>query len=207
MQRGLLQLGCFLLGIGVSAAAMAFDHRNENLAPGFKFQKNESLLQPRLSSTLGESHMDNDATSRSRRPDTRVDSYDAIFYYPLHRRGVSLDLGLNLRLQQDQFEQTEPAYSGQHDWLNIDPSETRPLIHAAAVFDLPFKGFKAGISGTYNPDLTDSEYDYRAKLSYKWRNGLGLEGGWQHQQNTYEQRQLNDRLDVQTLFLDMNYRF
>lgn len=206
MRQGLVQIGCFLVSAGLSVSVMAKDATHENLAPGFKFQKNESLLRPRLSSTLDNPN-DSNSTRRLLSPEAKKDSYDAIFYYPLHRRGVSIDVGVNLRIQEEQASQSDQRYSYQQDWLSIDPSETETLFHAAAVFDLPFNGFQAGISGTYNADLTNSEYDYQAKLSYKWKSGLGLEGGWQHQQKSYDQQNLDETLDVQTLFIDMNYRF
>jgi len=206
MRQGLLQVWFLLIGIGLTANVVAQDHSSESLPLSFKFQTNESLLNPQLSSTLV-SPSDTKTTSRSIQTDAKFRSYDAIFYYPLHRQGVSIDLGVNLRLQEEQPTQTDQVYAYEHDWLSIDPSETRTLLHAAAVFDLPFSGFKAGVSGTYNTDRANSEYDYRAKLSYKWKSGLGLEGGWQHQQISDEQQNFNDTLDVQTLFLDMKYRF
>jgi len=206
MRQGLLQVWFLWVGMGLMVDASAQDQTTENLAPGFKFQKNESLLNPRLSSTLDSSH-DTKSIHRSIQGNTQANTYDAIFYYPLHRRGLSVDLGVNLRLQEEPSAQTNQASAYDQDWLNIDPSETRTLIHAAAVFDLPFSGFKAGVSGTYTPGLADSEYDYRAKLSYKWKSGLGLEGGWQHQQKSLEQDSLSETQDAETLYLDLNYRF
>lgn len=203
MRQGLLQVGYILIGTWLSANIVAQEHTADSLVPALKFQKNDYLLNPGLSSRQ-DHRMSSSATGFAGRPDTKLQNYDTILYYPLHRKGVSIDLGVNLRLQEDQ-----PAQVNAHaqDWLSIDPYDTRPLVHAAAVFDLPFSGFKAGLSGTYNPDLNNTEYDYRAKLSYKWKSGLGLEGGWQHQQKTYEQQNFNETFDVQTLFLDMNYRF
>ncbi len=207
MRQGLLQIGLLLAGIGMAAnvVAMDQDHTRDTLVPAFKLQKNENLLDPQLSSSL-----DSDTLKRStsqKGPEARLRSYDAIFYFPLHRRGVSVDLGVNLRLQEDDSLLNTAGGYHERDWLNIDPNETKTLVHANAVFDLPFSGLKAGVSGTYNPTLNYMEYDYQAKLSYKWKSGLGLEGGWQHQQKSLDQQNFNDTLDIQTLFLDMNYRF
>lgn len=206
MRYGLLQAGTLLLGMGLCVNAAAGDYTRDSLMPLFKLQKNETLLNPHLSSSLN-TDTDVTATSSLSQPEAVLRSYDAIFYYPLHRRGVSIDLGLNLRLQEELPLQTDQAQAYHRDWLNIDPSETRTMVHAAAVFDLPFKGFQAGLSGAYNTDPDRQEYDYRAKLSYQWKNGLGLEGGWQHQQKSFDQQNFNDKFDVQTLFLDMKYRF
>ncbi len=204
MRQGRLQVWSFLFGIGLTVHVMAQDHHNESLT--FKFQTNESLLSPRLSSTQPD-RLDHKTQYRLLPTDTKKRHYDAILYYPLHRQGVSIDVGLNLRLQEEQSAQGDLSQGFDQDWLNIDTSETQALIHAAAIFDLPFSGFKAGLSGTYDANLNNFEYDYRAKLSYKWKSGFGMEGGWQHQQKSEEPQNFNDRLDVQTLFLDMKYRF
>lgn len=207
MRKGLAHIGYIFLALGLSVSASAEERADEVPAFGFKFQKNDPILTPKLSSTLELS--DSNPLEKSNSLNSRTkNSYDAIFYYPMHRQqGVSFDLGVNLRVQEEQHTDAELSYGGDRDWLNIDPSETRTMIHAAAVFELPFDGLKAGVSGTYDPGLHNSEYDYRAKLSYQWRSGIGLEGGWQHQQKSLEQQSLDENTDVQTLFLDMNYRF
>lgn len=203
MRQGLFKVWYLVIGIGLCANAAAEDYINQGLMPAFKFQKNANLLNPHLSSSLDNNALANVADQA----ETRSHSYEAIFYFPLHRRGVSIDLGVNFRLQEDPTYRVDQPNAYDQDWLNIDPSETRAMVHAAAVFDLPFKGFKAGVTGAYNPDPANGEYDYRAKLSYQWKSGLGLEGGWLHQQKPLEQQNFNDILDVQSLFLDMNYRF
>ena len=205
MRQGMLKTVFVLATIGMVANVSAQDNDKKSLIPSFKLQRNENLLNPNLSSALGgdaEVRYSTNANS----PESSQRSYDAIFYYPLHRRGVTIDLGVNIRLQED-ASKTGISQTRERDWLNIDPSETRTRIHAAAVFDLPFNGLKAGVSGSYEPSIENLEYDYEAKLSYKWKNGFGLQGGWQHQQLPLEQQNLNDALDVQTLFLDLNYRF
>ena len=206
MRQGVLQIIFMSVGLGLSAQLAAQDQGSDAQTPGFKFQANTPLLDPRVFSSLDENRADSKARYRLLQPDNRARSYDAILYYPLHRKGVSLDVGLNLRMQEESSNQTE-FQAFERDWLDIDPSETQTLIHAAAVFDLPFNGLKAGLSGTYNADLANTEYDYRAQLSYKWRNGFGMEGGWQHQQRLDEQQNFNESMDVQTLFLDMKFRF
>ena len=203
MRQGLLQIGLILAGMGMLGNVYAQDHNRDPHLPAFKLQKNENFLNPQLSSTLeAETSVSNVATG----PEARLRSYDAIFYYPLHRRGVSFDLGVNIRLQED-LNKSGLQGGVQQDWLSIDPAETQTRVHAAAVFDLPFSGLQAGVSGSYDPSIESIDYDYQAKLTYKWKNGFGLQGGWQHQQKPLEQQNLNETLDVQTLFLDLNYRF
>ena len=204
MRQGVLQIGLLILGIGVTASSQAQDNARESLFPAFKIQQNDFLLNPDLASHLS-GEEDGPYKSRSG-VNGSPRSYDAIFYYPLHRRGVTIDLGVNIRFQEE-LGNSDPANSQQRDWLDINTTETQTRLHAGAVFDLPFDGLKAGVSGSYQPSIENLDYDYQAKLSYKWKNGFGLEGGWQHQLKSLDQQSLNEQLDVQSLFLDLNYRF
>ena len=204
MKQGMLILMLLVTGSGLAGHALAQDQDPSSGMPAFKFQKNDNFLNPNLSSTL---KSDSSGSARNGTgTDSNLRSYDAIFYYPIQHRGVSLDVGLNLRLQEDSSDASLP-YAYDRDWLSIDPTDAKPRVHASAIFDLPFSGLKAGVSGSYGAGFDKQDYDYQAKLSYKWRNGFGLEGGWQHQQMSVEQQNLNETLDVQTLFLDLNYRF
>lgn len=204
MRHGLLKL-VLLFGIGMAANVQAQDQTRQSLLPSVKLQVNKDFLNPDLSSTLSSESDSQTSRATNGTAEARLRRYDAIFYYPLHRKGVTFDLGLNIRLQE--IDKASQPHAYKEDWLNIDPEATRTRIHAAAIFDLPFDGLKAGVSGSYEPSIENFDYDYQAKLSYKWKNGFGLEGGWLHQQKPLEQQNLNDSLDEQTLFLDLNYRF
>lgn len=102
--------------------------------------------------------------------------YDATWTYPWETKNMNIDLGVTLR-HLSGFK-TSATSSG-----NGHFQEVLPLLHASALFALPLKGLYAGIEGSSHFDLDDSQVlDYRAKVSYEWRDGFGLQGGWQHQQ-------------------------
>ncbi len=100
---------------------------------------------------------------------------DATWTYPWESKTYNIDLGVTLRHISGYSTSSE----------NIDNNHFQtvlPLIHASALFSLPLKGLSAGIEGSHM-DYNDSQvFDYRAKVSYEWRKGFGLQGGWQHQQ-------------------------
>ena len=145
--------------------------------------------------------------------------YDALFYYPVHQRtGMNIDVGVNLRFQH---QNTNPyqALDSDQQWLhdqnsqNIEyssatlPLPNKTMMHANALFDLPFAGLSAGVSGSHDGRLDNAEFNYSARLNYQWKNGLGLQGGWQHQQYPLDQFNLRETVEDQRLFLDLKYKF
>ena len=102
--------------------------------------------------------------------------YDATLTYPWEMKNMNFDLGLTLR-HLSGFNNVEKEAIG-----NVYFQTTLPLVHASALFALPLKGLSAGIEGS-RLDLSNHQvFDYRAKVSYEWRKGFGMQGGWQHQQ-------------------------
>ena len=102
--------------------------------------------------------------------------YDATWTYPWEVKNMNFDLGLTLR-HLSGFKNVEKETIG-----NGYFQTTLPLVHASALFSLPLKGLSAGIEGSHL-DLSNRQvFDYRAKVSYEWRKGFGMQGGWQHQQ-------------------------
>ena len=145
--------------------------------------------------------------------------YDALFYYPVHQRsGLNIDLGINLRFQEPNTDPYRALGSDRH-WLHDQITETseyrstefqlpsKTLVHAAALFELPFEGLSAGVSGSHDGRLENAEFNYGARLNYQWKNGLGLQGGWQHQQYPLDQINLDETIEDQRLFLDLKYKF
>ena len=103
------------------------------------------------------------------------EQYDATLTYPWESKNFNIDLGLTLR-HLSGFKNS--AINSSNSYFQ----EVLPLIHASALFALPLDGLTAGIEGSHL-DYSDSQvFDYRAKVSYEWRDGFGLQGGWQHQQ-------------------------
>ena len=101
--------------------------------------------------------------------------YDATWTYPWETKNVNIDMGMTLRHLSGFKNSNE----------NIDAhyfEQVLPLLHASALFSLPLKGLSAGIEGSHLDSDNNQILDYRAKVSYEWRKGFGLQGGWQHQQ-------------------------
>lgn len=95
--------------------------------------------------------------------------------YPSESKNINIDLGLTLR-HLSGFNYSNEDIENQHF------QEVLPLVHASALFSLPLKGLSAGIEGSHLDSEKNQIFDYRAKVSYEWRKGFGLQGGWQHQQ-------------------------
>ncbi len=108
--------------------------------------------------------------------------YDATWTYRTYiaeTKNFNIDLGVTLRHLSGFKNLTEN--SG-----NTYFQKVLPLLHASALFTLPLEGLSAGIEGS-RLDTSDRQvFDYRAKVSYEWRKGFGLQGGWQHQQFNLE---------------------
>lgn len=100
---------------------------------------------------------------------------DATWTYPWETKSMNIDLGVTLRHLSGYKTSTETT--GNNHFQQV-----LPLLHASALFNFPLKGLSAGIEGSHL-DMSDRQVlDYRAKVSYEWRKGFGLQGGWQHQQ-------------------------
>ena len=113
-------------------------------------------------------------------PVTKIDAlefsqYDATWTYPLETKNVNIDLGVTLR-HLSGFKSSSENIGNQYFQPEL------PLVHASALFSLPLKGLSAGIEGSHFDSDDKQIFDYRAKVSYEWREGFGLQGGWQHQQ-------------------------
>lgn len=95
--------------------------------------------------------------------------------YPSESKKINLDLGVTLRHLSGFNNSSENTGSSYFQ-------EVLPLVHASALFSLPLNGLSAGIEGSHLDSKDNQIFDYRAKVSYEWRKGFGLQGGWQHQQ-------------------------
>ena len=132
----------------------------------------------------------------------RMNQFDTTISYPFTRReSVNLDLGVNIRVIDGNFTSQSVNEGSQHFYSAF------PMLYANALFNLPFSGLQASIGGSH---LTYDQYyalDYKAKLSYTWSNGFGLEGGWQHQQFSIENNDIQAQFENKGPFLDFKYRF
>ena len=115
------------------------------------------------------------STSLLKTDELNFAQFDATWTYPWESKNFNIDLGVTLRHLSGYSHSAENI--GNHHFQKV-----LPLVHASALFSLPLKGLSAGIEGSHL-DLDDNQvFDYRAKVSYEWRKGFGLQGGWQHQQ-------------------------
>jgi len=101
--------------------------------------------------------------------------YDATWTYPWETKNMNIDLGVTLRHLSGFQKSTENKGNSYFQ-------RVLPLLHASALYSLPLKGLSAGIEGSHLGTSGNQIFDYRAKISYQWREGFGLQGGWQHQQ-------------------------
>ena len=153
-----------------------------------------NILLPRLNSF--------DPTTDSTRSGQPLQQYDARLFYPVSTiHGMSLDLGLNVK-----YLNAVGHYS-RDDGTDVihNFNQAIPMFHATALFDLPFDGLSASLEGSHRDTEQTRAFDYKAKLRYKWDQGLGLEGGWQHQQYSLDYGQTYPGLDYESkgIFLDL----
>ncbi len=162
---------------------------------GGRWNVSDDLLQPHFDSMDAESNLAAEATG--------LRQYDAALLYPVVKKGMNFNLGFNIRVIDGQVAAYTAGSQQRHNFR-----EAVPMFYAAALFDLPFKGLSAGFIGRHSDSLINPSFDYKARLSYEWAGGLGLEGGWQHQQYANDQlNQLQRAPDSKGLFLDLRLRF
>lgn len=117
-----------------------------------------------------------EAPLKSKSDDLNFSQLDATWTYPWESKNINIDLGFTLRHLSGYTAAFEADGSQQHF------QKVLPLFHASALFSLPLEGLSAGIEGSHLDYNNSQVLDYRAKVSYEWRKGFGLQGGWQHQQ-------------------------
>ena len=133
---------------------------------------------------------------------TQIEQFDARFLYPLKAKGMDVGVGLNIRYIQGISSGT---LDGAQQKIRLD--DAIPALHARALFDLPVQGFSAGLEGSHT-GISDQLFDYRAQLRYEWTNGLGLQGGWQHQQMSLDLSEDTDTtFSSEGPYLDLKWRF
>ena len=170
------------------------------LLPNFRFQYNKVSLTGQGSGnfTFGGSAFSGDVST-----DGRMDQYDATMYYQVLDNWVNFDLGVNIKRIDGNLTLTG---SGARESKNF--TATLPMLYANALFNLPFTGLSAGVEGSHIQYDNNTVSDYRAKLPYQWNGGLGLEGGWRHQQFKLDNADdVNADVKVKGPFLDLFYHF
>ncbi len=139
---------------------------------------------------------------RNNTQSSRVNQFDATIAYPFALRdSVNFDLGVNIRLINGDFA------SQNLDQANYRLNTALPMFYANALFDLPYDGLQASLGATHLEYEQYYALDYQAKLSYTWSNGFGMEGGWQHQQFSIDNSDVQAQFENKGPFLDFKLRF
>lgn len=162
---------------------------------GGRWNVSKNLLQPHFPGLTMQDNLSEETTG--------LRQYDAALSFPMMKKGINFDLGLNIR-----FIDGNAVFftHGQQQYHNF--REAIPMFYAAALFDLPFKGLSAGFVGRHSKSMIHPSFDYKARLSYEWSGGLGLEGGWQRQQYANDElNQLQRKPIVKSMFLDLHLKF
>lgn len=131
-----------------------------------------------------------------------LQQYDARLFYPVSGiHGMSLDLGVNIKYLN--AVRHYPQDNGVEYIHNFN--QAIPMVYATALFELPFEGLSASLEGSHRNSEHTHAFDYKAKLQYKWDRSLGLEGGWQHQQYSLDNGQLQPGLEYESkgIYLDL----
>ncbi len=132
----------------------------------------------------------------------RMSQYDATFTYPFHtNKNLNLDLGVNLRFIYGDMVQNGPVNS------QLRFNTAMPMLYANALYSFPNSGLSASFGASHFEYDQYYALDYKAKLSYQWQGGFGLEGGWQHQQLNIDGPDIQAEIQNTGPFLDFNYRF
>lgn len=205
LYRLLIFLTALLLAVGVSAAED--NDLSGVLQPNFKFQHQHlsSGMSVTRDEMLSGYTFDNQNIlfpQKSSAFSGDINQYDATISYPVSRYSVvNFDLGINLRY-------VDAELKGQSlDQANTHINTTLPMLYANAFFNLPFKGMSASIGGSHLQYDEYLAFDYKAKLSYTWDNGFGLEGGWQHQRFNIDSTDVQADFESKGPYLDLKYHF
>jgi len=169
-------------------------------------QQNESLFNFKFNHLSNIQHTD--STSQAL-PPINIDAlefaqYDATWTYRTYSgetENVNIDLGVTLR-HLSGFKNSSENIGNRYF------QQVLPLVHASALFSLPLEGLSAGIEGSHLDSDNNQIFDYRAKVSYEWRKGFGLQGGWQHQQfNLDNATNSGANFEKKGLYLDFYLNF
>ncbi len=166
------------------------------LQPQFTFKHQTMTL--RDESTVNPVLSQKDAVTTA-----HMNQFDATFTYPFTRRDdFNFDMGVNIRFIDASFDRQALAGQG-----NYHLYTALPMFYANALINLPFEGLQASVGASHMEFEQYYALDYSARLSYNWSNGFGLSGGWQHQQFSIDNNDIQAQFENKGPFLDFNYRF
>jgi hypothetical protein len=150
---------------------------------------------------LGISDSRQNLLSKSSGLSGNLEQYDATFSYPFSPRElINFDLGINIRFIDADL------IKSQTDAASHNLSTALPMFYANAMIGRN-EGLSASLGASHIEYDQYYALDYKAKLSYQWQNGFGMEGGWQHQELSIDGNQFQADIEKKGRFLDLNYRF
>jgi outer membrane protein len=168
----------------------------------FKHQRFSVGRQSDLDLSLDNYGVRQNLSSKSNGLSGNLEQYDATFSYPFNPRElINFDLGINIRFIEADL------VKNQLDSASQNLSTTLPMFYANAIFGRPYEGLSASLGASHIEYEQYYAFDYKAKLSYQWQNGFGMEGGWQHQELSIDGSQFQADIENKGLFLDLKYRF
>ena len=176
----------------------------------FHFQHQSFTIGSQLGSQYSDVHVGADASlgyqnvllDKDNVLSGNFEQYDATITYPFApRESINFDLGINIRFIDADLVQNE----SEQPTHNLNTAI--PMFYANAIFGLPYDGLSASLGASRTEYEQYYAFDYKAKLSYQWQNGFGMEGGWQHQEFSIDGSDFQTEIENQSLFLDFKYRF
>jgi hypothetical protein len=181
-------------------AGQAMAQNNDSLL-NFKFKHMSNVNVSETPASLDTDMQTSDPLGLNKINSIKFAQYDATWTYPWETKNMSIDLGVTLRHLTGVNAATEGLD-------NVHFKETLPLLHASALYNFSFKGLSAGVEGSHLNSEVSQVFDYRAKVSYEWRNGFGLQGGWQHQKFSLDKSADNSAdYEVNGPFIDFYLNF
>ncbi len=126
--------------------------------------------------------------------ETKLDSYDATFYYEIVDTGLDFDLGLTARYI-DGYVDITSLTTGRHDKTEF--TGLFPMVYSNIRVPIPvLGGLSIGAEGSYITYDGSTLYDLQADIRYEFLMGLGVEAGYRSQKIKLE--------DVQNTSTDVN---
>ncbi len=111
--------------------------------------------------------------------ETKLDSYDATFYYEIVDIGLDFDLGLTARYI-DGYVDIKSLTTGIRDKTEF--TGLFPMLYANARVPVPvLGGLSIGAEGSYITYDGSTLYDLQADVRYEFTMGLGVEAGYRAQ--------------------------
>ncbi len=110
--------------------------------------------------------------------ETKLDSYDATFYYEIVDVGMDFDLGLTARYIDGYVDITSLTTNRNE---KTEFTGLFPMVYANARVPLPFTGLSIGAEGSYITYDGSTLYDLQADVRYEFAMGLGIEAGYRAQ--------------------------